>query len=401
MKTHESLAMAAAWQRYQQAVEYAREMLYSGELAAIPSVRDAAHYAFYHVQAMAFNMVIAPRQDYPRFHIHLFSEPMLYPWLLNDPDFLYRMLYLDGSRTYRIWGRRHDTLWIDFQFFSHFWSEPEDRMKTIGNYDLDQFKIEPDGSFEIIASAEPHDGNWIKLDPAAPRHVMMMRETFWDWDKETPIELHIETIDGKPDHPVTHGEAEMIERIDGAAQLIRFTVGRFMCGTVPRWLTMHGRHKFFAAGTSNDSGTNPAAKYWMCIYELAPDEALIVETEVPGCKYWGVQLTDVFVATTEYVHHQSSLNGHQAALDRDGKFRAVLSQRDPGVPNWLDPVDHAHGTVFLRWYLAEGNPAPTVRTVRFDDIRNHLPSDTPVVTAEQRAGQLRARRIGALRRYGY
>jgi hypothetical protein len=139
----------------------------------------------------------------------------------------------------------------------------------------------------------------------------------------------------------------------------------------------------------------------MCIYELAPDEALIIETEIPVCKYWGIQLTDVFVATTEYVHHQSSLNGHQATLDSDGKFRGVVCSQDPGVPNWLDPVDNLHGTLFLRWYLADENKVPTVRKVRFDELRQHLPSDTPTVTSELRASQLRTRRDAALRRYGY
>src|SRR4029079_4549163 len=120
-------------------------------------------------------------------------------------------------------------------------------MRTIGNYDLDKFNIEPDGSFEIVASAQPHEGNWLKIDATAAPHAMMMRETFWNWENETPLELHIETTDGKPDHPVVHDEAEMIERIDGAARLIRFTVGRFMCGTVPRWLKQYGANTFFRA----------------------------------------------------------------------------------------------------------------------------------------------------------
>jgi hypothetical protein len=393
--------MAAAWARYRDALEYARETLYSVDLASDRRVLDAAHYALYQVQASAFNMVIAPRQHYPRPDIHLFAEPMVYPWLLNDPDFLYRMLYLDGARTYRIWGKRHDTVWVDLQFFSRFWSEPEDQMKCLGNYDLDSFSIEPDGRFEIIASAERHAGNWISLDPRSPRHVVMIREAFLDWEKETPVEMHIETVDGKPNQRVLHDEQAMIERIDAAARLVRFTVGRFMCGPVFHWRKQFGAHSFFKASASNDSGTNPGATYWMCIYELAEDDALIVETDVPRCRYWGVQLTDVFVNTTEYVHHQSSLSGHQATLDRDGKFRAVVSKRDPGVPNWLDPVDHTQGTVYLRWYLAETEAAPTVRKVKFDEVRKYLPTETPSVAPDVRAAQLRSRRLSALRRYGY
>jgi hypothetical protein len=39
--------------------------------------------------------------------------------------------------------------------------------------------------------------------------------------------------------------------------------------------------------------------------------------------------------------------------------------------------------------------------VRFDELYQHLPSDTPTVTPELRASQLRVRRDAALRRYGY
>jgi hypothetical protein len=39
--------------------------------------------------------------------------------------------------------------------------------------------------------------------------------------------------------------------------------------------------------------------------------------------------------------------------------------------------------------------------VRFDELRQHLPLDTPTLTPEQRASQLRIRRDAALRRYGY
>lgn len=401
MATYSTEAIDQAWARYRQVLDDARTTLFGCERAQIPRVRDAAHYSFYQAQAAAFNMTIAPRQDYPAFHIHLFSEPMLYPWLLNNPDFLYRMLYLDGSRTYRIWGRRHNTLWIDLQVFSRFWSEPEDQMAVIGNYDLDKFTCSADGSFEIIASAQPHEGNWIRLDPTAPRHAVMMRETFVDWGSETPVEIHIETIDGQAPRPVLHDEAEMIARIDAAGRLMKFVTTRFMAGTVDRGLKNFGKNSFFTSPSSNSAGTNPVAQYWQCIYELAADEALIIETELPRCRYWGVQMTDAWVNTTDYVHHQSSLNRHQARLDSDGRFRAVISQQDPGVPNWLDPVDNLFGEIMVRWYMAESNPRPEIRKVPFDSLRSHLPADTPQLTAEQRKISLRERRIAAQRRYGY
>ena len=43
-----------------------------------------------------------------------------------------------------------------------------------------------------------------------------------------------------------------------------------------------------------------------------------------------------YATVSVLANRQSSLNGHQAVLDPDGVFRAVISARDPGVPNWLD-----------------------------------------------------------------
>jgi hypothetical protein len=89
------------------------------------------------------------------------------------------------------------------------------------------------------------------------------------------------------------------------------------------------------------------------------------------------------------------LNDVQARIDSDGRFRAVVSRRDPGVPNWLDKADYPWGIVQLRWNRASDHPDPTMKKVPFAAVRDHLPADTPVVTPEARREQLRARREAA------
>ena len=49
----------------------------------------------------------------------------------------------------------------------------------------------------------------------------------------------------------------------------------------------------------------------------------------------------------------------------------------------------------MRWNRASDHPDPTIVKVPFAELRAHLPIDTPVVDAEQRRAQLRARREGA------
>jgi hypothetical protein len=144
-----------------------------------------------------------------------------------------------------------------------------------------------------------------------------------------------------------------------------------------------------------NSGEWPQA-YFECIFDLQPGEALILETELPEKRhYWNVQVADGLWNQVELVYRQSSLNGLQAAIDTDGKFRAVLSPEDPGIHNWLDTGGNLFGSLVGRWYRCSSHPTPTVTKVRLKDLEQHLPRSTPRITPDQRASQLRTRRIGA------
>ena len=74
------------------------------------------------------------------------------------------------------------------------------------------------------------------------------------------------------------------------------------------------------------------------------------------------------------MNRQSSLNDAQAHIDSDGKFRAVISRLDPGVPNWLDKADYPWGIIQMRWNLASEYPDPTIKKVPFAEVRDHLPA---------------------------
>ena len=59
--------------------------------------------------------------------------------------------------------------------------------------------------------------------------------------------------------------------------------------------------------------------------------------------------------------------------------------------NWLDPADHKEGGIYGRWFDCDSEPLPIIKRVKLAELRDHLPSDTPVVTAEERAEELRIR----------
>jgi hypothetical protein len=139
--------------------------------------------------------------------------------------------------------------------------------------------------------------------------------------------------------------------------------------------------------------------YLPAVFEFEDDEALILETDVPETRrYWNFQLNDPYFNAIEYVYRLSSTNGHFAKLSSDGKFWGVISLEDPAVPNWLDPAGFKQGTIYGRWFECDSEPTPIIKRVKFSELRDHLPADTPTVTPEERAEELRRRIRGCQRR---
>lgn len=158
----------------------------------------------------------------------------------------------------------------------------------------------------------------------------------------------------------------------------------------------HGVNTLLRSTKIVSLGGLPQQAYYDGIHEISDDETLIIETDLPGeCRYWQALVADDRFCTVDWVNRQSSLNDTQAHIDSDGRFRAVVSARDPGVPNWLDKANLPWGIIQLRWNRASDHPDPTMRKVPLAEIRRHLPDDTPVVSAEERDRLLALRRQGA------
>ena len=133
-------------------------------------------------------------------------------------------------------------------------------------------------------------------------------------------------------------------------------------------------------------------------FRCAEDEAVLVEFAPPPCHHWSFSLANYYWESIDYATRQTSLNGHQAHLDRDGVFRGVISHTDPGVANWLDPGGNTEGSIALRFLFAEHAPQPVLRTVKRSQVESALPDARRVEPAE-RAAVLTARRRAVMRRY--
>ncbi|MET0985661.1 MAG: hypothetical protein ABW034_09675 [Steroidobacteraceae bacterium] len=316
----------------------------------------------------------------------------------TNPDAAYCIAPLEGNGTYKISGFRGTVRMIDFQIgMGQFYPRGQGGLApSIVNYDIDSLHIGNDSSFEVIASSkrpEHYTGDWWHLDPRAT-HVFV-RQVAYDWLREVDGRLAIERLDRPAMRP-----RPSIQELQANLQQISSSAQNYLAlstGMLKRYLKEGLINRVTVRDLAGAGGfVDIKQLYIEGLIDIDDDEALIFEMQIPRrCRYWNLQTTDGLWNAVDYVNRQSSLNGHTARLDADGRFRAVISAHDPGVPNWLDTGGYRQGSVFGRLLECDSVPTPTVTRVRLADVREHLHSATPSITADQRDAALRIRRKGA------
>lgn len=311
-----------------------------------------------------------------------------------NPDFIYGSASIRGEGTYRLSGKRGGGVFVLFDINAGSIGVLDTFGPSVGFIDLDECTLGPDGSFDILISAERpegHTGDWVKLDPRACN--IAVRRAYYNWGVEEEAKIAIERVD-RPIGPVRLDAAEIARRLTALSGFVERYVGFAMgYGARQRAQGVVNRleHDDWA-GRGGLSGQH----YYQGIFALEPGQAMILETAVPETvRYWNIQLNDPLWNSIEWFNRQSSLNAAQATLCSDGKFRVVIALEDPGVPNWLDPGGHLTGSLMLRWTQANYGPVPSLRIVDAASVRDHLPADTPVVSAEERQQVLRGRLRGS------
>ena len=318
----------------------------------------------------------------------------------NNPDNDYYVTPIEDSGVYRISGYRGTVKRIDFQIGSGMFltrgDADEKRFgETLANHDLDEdARIQPDGSFDVILSRERpkgYTGDWWELGAGA--NNVFVRQISYDWLHEIDGRLAIERLDTAATKP-RPSAADLDRNLKQISRWAEQTV----IGSAKYAQAVRAQQGINKMGYKDMSLTSAIGtqRYAYGGFDIEADEALVVEARVPEtCRYWGMHLLDDIAYMHEWMNRQSSLNGFMMHIDKDGKFRAVISARDPGVPNWLDTGGCKTGLMQVRWERCSSWPEHTVTRIKVADVRRYVPADTPVISAEQRDAALRLRRKGA------
>ena len=150
----------------------------------------------------------------------------------------------------------------------------------------------------------------------------------------------------------------------------------------------------FAGGLTVAKGLS-AARYAFNFWDLAPEEAIYFEADVPNADYWALQLYRMGTfELTDPTGRLCSRNHRQTTLSPDGRIRGVISPVDVGAANWLDTGGRATGLCTFRWFWPRDESSPVIesRVVAVDELDEVMGPATPRVTPEQRHAELTARR---------
>ncbi len=258
---------------------------------------------------------------------------------------------------YVVTGKRGTTTDVSFQLLGGEYTD-DNVPDSETAFDDRKLDIAADGTFE-----------W-RFTPPSPSQLVI-REVYNDWSAQRGTFAIARTdTAGTAPPPLTK---ELIEK--------RYAVaGKQLVQRVKTWLQFP---QWFYTDSPANTMVPPrltpgglATQYSSAgQFDLADDQALIITLPVTDAPYLGFQLGSLWYISLDYINHQTSLNGTQAQADPDDKIRIVVSDRNPGVTNWVETLRHRKGFLQFRWQRVSREltaaDGPTVELVGIDDVAGH------------------------------
>lgn len=313
----------------------------------------------------------------------------------DNADSFYSGFAVDYRNTYRIHGKFGSAKYVSFTTVERDESSPWGGRMGAGLYNH-EMEIAEDGSFEVIVSAKPHKGNWLKITERDFR--ITIRQFFSDWENERPMRATVEVVGESAIPPIEMTAEHIMSSMEKTIEWLGLTVNYWQStmdlfrrhpNQFVNWRTITGDRVNAAPGG------NVACGYW----NVPRGKALILRTTPPECRYWNVEFNNPWWETMDYRFHLSGTNDHFAVREDNGEVIIVISHEDPGVPNWLDTCGHTEGMMGRRWMFAKTEPDVETILVDSDKLFDHLPKNVRRITPQERKAQLESRLRGLYNRF--
>ncbi|MFM7061689.1 MAG: DUF1214 domain-containing protein [Actinomycetes bacterium] len=282
----------------------------------------------------------------------------------DNPDTAYDYAPLTGPVRYLVEGTRGTCHYLSFCVYG---PDASGANRILGSVSDEDLTFDADGRFRLVLAVEAPepglDGEWLATAPEAD--ALVVRQYFLDRDAEVEASYRIAPIDD-PGPPKPPAPDRVARRLRAVAAFTR--IGTELSAGFARMLEA-GEPNTFSVNSAERAAAfypTPDNVYVAGWYRLEPGEALEITGRPPAGRYWSVLLMSRWMESLDYRHHRIILNQRDAVLEPDGRFRILVADRDPGVPNWLDTAGHHQGYVMFRWLRSEIEH-PQCRVVRLDD----------------------------------
>jgi hypothetical protein len=312
-------------------------------------------------------------------------------WGIDNPDSVYRVIPISGDERYEIHGRvgknrmteNYFTLW-------------DAHMGTVDVLNGRTMQVDSDGSFTITVDSDPANGrgNHVRTSPEA--HEFYIRDVLLDWGRDDANYFEVQRLGGPPVTPAR----TLDEQAEATAAMMAYFAD--FTGKLSHGVYKMPANHFNLAWSADKVGAMRNQVYVMGRFDLAPDEAFVVDLNDGCAEYFTVPLSNIWGTTLDIVDRTGSLNKAQSVANEDGTYTYVISPVDPGVANWIDSDGLAEGILTLRMAeFGEAGPREGLgahgRVVKLDRLDTEVPN-LPRVSPQERTAQLADRRTAYLRR---
>ena len=205
-----------------------------------------------------------------------------------NADTIYRAARISSEGIYRLTGTRGT---LNQAVIGQVVPRNAETGSGRAHLDINALQVDADDRFEVVISAQrPADwnGEWWELRPAANR--LLLRLVSYDWANEISPTLALERLDVPMRRPrVLAGELE--QRLRAMPRAMGF-LGPMFVDHVEQLRSEGYVHRFKSFDITSGGGLE-GQFYYETVYELADDEALIIETDIPRtCPYRSMILTN-------------------------------------------------------------------------------------------------------------
>jgi len=319
---------------------------------------------------------------------------------LDNPDTLYFHSYLREDAEYVVTGRRGSTADLSFQVLKGDYS-PVEVPDSLSAFDDRAITIGGDRAFELRLGPRASGPNGFRL--GAGSSMLLVREVYSDWSAERRGTIAIRRDDRAGCAPPPADTTAMAKRYGVAGKILLSRLRTFLA--FPEWFYLSEPVNTMTPPRPTPGGL--ATQFSSAgHFDLAGDRAMIVTVPAAGrevAPYQGIQLGSLWYISLDYVNHQTSLTADQARIDPDGMMRFVISERDPGVANWLELTGRRRGYVQIRWQRLTRDltpdDGPQVAVVPSAELPDRLPYYQDArVSPEQWRARIAARQAAVAER---